>query len=147
MNETIIHSAEEMMRLGADFASAANAGDVFGLVGTLGTGKTHWAKGFVRAIDKEAQVTSPTFSIVNEYRGGKTPLFHFDLYRLKTAGELTGLGWDEYLDENGIVICEWADLYPELLPEHTTWLELRHTEHGNRVVSQIGKPGKTAKPH
>ena len=147
MNQKIILSADEMVTLGAGFAAEAKPGDVFGLIGTLGTGKTHWSKGFVNAIDCNAQVTSPTFSIVNEYRGGKLPLFHFDLYRLKSADELIALGWDEYLDENGIVICEWANLFPELMPENATWIEILHAENGTRLVNRIKRPGTAENPY
>ena len=147
MNARSIRSADEMVSLGAEFASAAKQGDVFGLIGTLGTGKTHWSKGFVGAIDSGAQVTSPTFSIVNEYRGGEIPMFHFDIYRLESADELIALGWDEYLDEKGIVICEWADLFPELFPENTIWLEILHTEEGTRLVSRVKSPGLASEPH
>ena len=144
MSEWAIHSADEMMALGAGFASESKRGDVFGLIGTLGTGKTHWSKGFIGNIDPGAQANSPTFSIVNEHRDGKIPVFHFDFYRLKSAEELVALGWDEYSDENGIMICEWADLYPEVLPENTIWLEISHTGHGTRQVSRIMKPGRAA---
>lgn len=131
---------EAMMTLGAEFASRAGAGDVFALVGELGAGKTHWTKGFVAAIDPQAGVTSPTFAIVNEYRGGAHPVFHFDFHRLKSADELIALGWDEYLDEGGIVICEWADLFPDLMPENTCWLEIIHQPDGSRKL--LRTPGK-----
>jgi tRNA threonylcarbamoyladenosine biosynthesis protein TsaE len=137
------HTPEAMMALGADFAAAACTGDVFALVGNLGAGKTHWTKGFVATIDPQASVTSPTFAIVNEYRGGQLPVFHFDFHRLKSAGELIALGWDEYLDEGGIVICEWADLFPGLMPENTCWLEITHQPDGSRLLRRIGKPGCT----
>lgn len=134
MSEWIIGTPGEMSELGAEFAAYAKAGDVFGLIGSLGTGKTHWSQGFVSAIDPGTRATSPTFSIVNEYRGGKIPVFHFDFYRLKSADELISLGWDEYLDEPGIVICEWANMFPELMPEGTTWLEILPREGGSRIV-------------
>lgn len=137
MSERTANTPAEMMAMGAGFAAKAKPGDVFGLIGTLGTGKTHWAKGFVSVIDPEATVTSPTFSIVNEYRGGSTPLFHFDFYRLKSAEELVALGWDEYLDETGILICEWADLFPDLMPENTTWLEITHLPGGGRKLRRV----------
>ena len=133
-----------MSELGKEMASAASTGDVFGLIGSLGSGKTHWSKGFVAAIDAGANVTSPTFSIVNEYRGGVFPLFHFDFYRLKSADELIALGWDEYLDEAGIVICEWANMFPELMPDNTTWLEILHSGEGNRMLRRINDPADAA---
>jgi tRNA threonylcarbamoyladenosine biosynthesis protein TsaE len=140
MNPFQLHSPEAMMALGAEFAANAVAGDVFALVGNLGAGKTHWTKGFVAAIDPSSAVTSPTFAIVNEYRSGNHPLFHFDFHRLKSAEELIALGWDEYLDERGIVICEWADLFPELMPQQTHWLEIRHLSDGSRELRRIPKP-------
>lgn len=145
MIETTVNTPEEMVILGAGFAVRAKAGDVYGLIGTLGTGKTHWSKGFVSAIDPEATVTSPTFSIVNEYRGGETTIFHFDFYRLKSAEELIALGWDEYLDQKGIMICEWANLFPELMPEDTVWIEMIHLADGGRKLRKIGNPDKAAK--
>jgi tRNA threonylcarbamoyladenosine biosynthesis protein TsaE len=136
-----LESPEAMMALGAEFAAKASAGDVFALVGNLGAGKTHWTKGFVAAIDPSAAVTSPTFAIVNEYRSGARPVFHFDFHRLKSADELIALGWDEYLDECGITVCEWADLFPQLLPDHTQWLEISHGADGTRELCRIRKPG------
>ncbi len=126
-----------MIRLGGEFALLAEMGEVFGLTGTLGTGKTHWSKGFVEALDAAADVTSPTFGIVNEYRGGAFPVFHFDFYRLKSEQELIALGWDEYLDQPGIVICEWADRFPQLMPPHTTWLMIQHQADGSRRLSRL----------
>ena len=142
MNEWTAQTPAEMTALGAGFAAKAKPGDAFGLIGTLGTGKTHWSKGFVGAIDPEATVTSPTFSILNEYRGGITPLFHFDFYRLKSQEELIALGWDEYLDEPGILICEWADMFPDLMPENTVWLEITHLPDGGRKLRTTEHPGK-----
>jgi tRNA threonylcarbamoyladenosine biosynthesis protein TsaE len=135
-----LESPEAMMALGAEFAAKAGSGDVFALVGNLGAGKTHWTKGFVAAIDPSSAVTSPTFAIVNEYRGGERPVFHFDFHRLKSADELIALGWDEYLDEGGIVICEWADLFPALMPDQTEWLEISHQADGSRSLRHIAKP-------
>ena len=126
----------EMLALGAAAAVTARPGHVFALVGTLGTGKTHWSKGFISAIDPAAVTSSPTFPIVNEHRGGHTPVFHFDFYRLKSSEELIALGWDEYLDEEGIILCEWADLFPEIIPEEATWLEITHQPDGSRLIRE-----------
>ena len=126
-----------MKALGREFAQRAKAGEVFALIGTLGTGKTHWSKGFVEVFDPQAEVTSPTFGIVNEYAGGDLPIFHFDFYRLKSEAELIALGWDEYLDQPGIMICEWADRFPQLLPPHTTWLMIQHQGEGSRTCARL----------
>lgn len=140
MSGSIVNSVEEMMALGHRYAATAKGGDVFGLVGTLGTGKTHWAKGFMGFMEPEAAVASPTFALVNEYRGGLHPVFHFDFYRLESPDELLSLGWDEYLDEGAIIICEWANLFPDLMPKHTVWLEISHMPEGSRMVKTVEKP-------
>ncbi|MGJ8632452.1 MAG: tRNA (adenosine(37)-N6)-threonylcarbamoyltransferase complex ATPase subunit type 1 TsaE [Luteolibacter sp.] len=135
-----VDTAQAMMELGAEFASNSKAGDVFALIGTLGTGKTHWSKGFIGKIDPEATVTSPTFSIVNEYLEGSPKIFHFDFYRLKSEQELINLGWDEILDENAIVICEWADMFPAIMPPDTKWLKIEHAENGHRTLTETAAP-------
>lgn len=134
-------SPEAMMDLGADFAAQAKPGDVFALVGNLGSGKTHWTKGFLKHLQPETHVTSPTFSIVNTYMDA-CPTYHFDFYRLKSAGELMDLGWDEYLDDEAVVICEWADLFPQLFPGHTQWLEFTHQPDGSRRIERIAQPNR-----
>jgi tRNA threonylcarbamoyladenosine biosynthesis protein TsaE len=130
-------SDDEMVALGHRAASGAAPGTVIALVGGLGAGKTHWTKGFVAAMGDPAAVTSPTFSLVHEYRGGRLPVFHFDFYRLDAASELLALGWDEYLDEGGVVIIEWADKFPELLPPDTRWLKFSVEDNGNRTVTDL----------
>ncbi|MBC7980110.1 MAG: tRNA (adenosine(37)-N6)-threonylcarbamoyltransferase complex ATPase subunit type 1 TsaE [Armatimonadetes bacterium] len=140
MIETSVDSAGDMLKLGAQYARSAKSGDVFGLIGTLGTGKTHWTKGFVQAMNPDTLVSSPTFSIINEYTEGACKVFHFDFYRLNTEQELLSIGWEEYLDESGIIICEWADLFLNLMPENTIWLELSHQSECSRIVRQVSKP-------
>ena len=90
----------------------AGPGDCLALVGDLGAGKTHFTKGIVAGLGCDAAVTSPTFTLVHEYRGGRLPVFHFDFYRLESAAELLAIGWDDYLDEGGVAIVEWADNSP-----------------------------------
>ncbi len=126
-----------MEALGRETAMTARSGDVFALVGDLGSGKTHWTKGFVAGADSNAQVTSPTFGLVHEYPGGRFPVFHLDFYRLESAGELVSLGWDELLEQNGVVIAEWADKFPELLPPETTWLRFAVEGDGTRTVKAV----------
>lgn len=125
----------EMEALGEEIAAALEPGSVLALVGGLGAGKTRFVKGLARGAGYAGEVTSPTFALVHEYRGGRQPLFHFDLYRLKDAGELLAIGWDEFFDEPGTVIAEWADLFPELLPDGTRWLHFEVLPDGGRRVS------------
>ena len=130
------NSPEEMEDLGRAFAAAVGAGSVIALVGSLGAGKTHWSKGLVAGLGSPAEVTSPTVGLVHEYPGGKFPVFHFDFYRLETAEELIAMGWDEYLEAGGVVIAEWGDKFPELLPAETTWLTLAIEADGSRSVRE-----------
>jgi tRNA threonylcarbamoyladenosine biosynthesis protein TsaE len=108
----------------ASLAEGLAAGDVLALVGDLGAGKTHFSKGIVRGLGCEAPVSSPTFSLVQEYHGGRLPVYHFDLYRTKSAAEVLELGWDDYLESGGICLVEWADLHPQIFPSHTQWWQL-----------------------
>ncbi len=124
-----------MMALGRRFASAARGGAIYALVGGLGAGKTHWTKGFVAGLGSDEEVTSPTFGLLHEYSRGTWEVFHFDFYRIGEAAELLALGWDEYVEAGGIVIAEWADRFPELLPAETIWLEFAVLPDGARTVT------------
>ncbi len=131
-------SVEAMEALGREAASQVRAGSVIALVGGLGAGKTHWTKGFVAGLGSAADVTSPTFGLIHEYSGGRLPVFHLDFYRLDSAAELVALGWDELLEENGVVIAEWADKFPELLPPDTCWLKFTVEPDGIRTLRKAG---------
>jgi tRNA threonylcarbamoyladenosine biosynthesis protein TsaE len=134
--ETRAESPEAMKRLGHESARRANPGTVIALVGGLGAGKTHWTKGFVAEIGSTAEVTSPTFGLVHEYIDGRLPVFHFDFYRLDSAAELVALGWDEMLEQEAVIIAEWGDKFPELLPPSTTWLHFTVEADGSRTVRE-----------
>lgn len=123
-----------MENLGALAAYQARPGTVIALVGGLGAGKTHWTKGFVASAGSSAEVTSPTFGLIHEYHGGRFPIFHLDFYRLESARELIALGWDELLEQEGVVIAEWGDKFPELLPDNTRWLRFTIGEDGSRTI-------------
>lgn len=129
-------SPEAMEALGRAAAALARPGSVIALVGGLGAGKTHWTKGFVAGIGSPAEVTSPTFGLVHEYPGGRLPVIHLDFYRLEAAEELLAIGWDELLDQDGVVIAEWGDKFPGLLPPETTWLHFTVESDGSRTVRQ-----------
>ena len=110
---------EETLALGREMAAACGAGAVIALVGDLGVGKTVFAKGFADGLGIMEPVTSPTFTIVCEYREGRLPLYHFDVYRLEDVEELFEIGWEEYLYGDGVCLIEWADRIAEELPEET----------------------------
>lgn len=129
-----VESPEAMEALGREAAQSAVAGTVIALVGGLGAGKTHWTKGFVAGLGSPAEVTSPTFGLVHEYPGGSLPVFHLDFYRPDSAAELVALGWDEILEQDAVVIAEWGDKFPELLPAETRWLHFTVEADGSRTV-------------
>lgn len=113
---------------------SCNLPGMIALLGPMGAGKTHFSKGFARGLGYSGEVTSPTFSIVQEYHGGRLPMFHFDLYRIEHVNELLALGWDDYLDQNGILLVEWADRFPELWPNNTMAIELEITDAGRKIT-------------
>ena len=136
MASIILPDAEATVAAGREFAAALRAGDVLGLCGDLGAGKTHFVKGLCSGLGAAAEVTSPTFTLIHEYRGGRLPLFHFDLYRLEAEDDLLRIGFDEYLDAGGVLALEWADKFPALLPPNTRWLRFIHRADGGRELTE-----------
>lgn len=126
---------EAMEALGRESAAGVKAGTVIALVGGLGAGKTHWTKGLVAGLGSQAEVTSPTFGLIHEYPDGQLPVFHLDFYRLESPEELIAMGWDELLDENGVIIAEWGDRFPELFPPGTRWIHFTLEADGSRILT------------
>lgn len=118
---------------GVLLAEDLQPGDVVALTGGLGAGKTHFTKGLVQGLGGSEEVTSPTFTLVHEYRSCRLPVFHFDFYRMESREEVLAIGWDEYLDAGGVCVVEWADRFPELLPPGTHWLALEADGAGRRL--------------
>ena len=110
-------------------------GDVLALVGDLGAGKTLWVKGLAAGLGSDAVVTSPTFSLLHEYGGGRVPIYHMDCYRLERAEELLAIGFDEYLDGSGVLVIEWADKFPELMPATARWVRFTIREGNEREIA------------
>ncbi|MCH7228598.1 tRNA (adenosine(37)-N6)-threonylcarbamoyltransferase complex ATPase subunit type 1 TsaE [Haloferula sp. A504] len=135
--ERLIPDEAAMEALGHEIASGLAGGEILALVGGLGAGKTRFAKGLVAGLGHAGEVTSPTFALVHEYREGRLPVFHLDFYRLQAAEELVGIGWDEMLAEGGVVVAEWADRFPELVPAEARVLEFKVVD-GGRVVRERG---------
>ena len=137
---TTLASAADTIAWGRSLAETLRAGDVIALCGQLGAGKTHAVKGLLSGLGSDEDATSPTFSIVHEYQHARLPVFHFDFYRMKSAEEVINIGWDEYVDEPGVIIVEWADLFPVLMPEQTQWYQLTVLPEGGRGVTRILAP-------
>jgi len=117
----VTHSAEETAAAGKELAKMLRPGDVVLLNGDLGAGKTHFTQGICEGLGIDAYAVSPTFTIVNEYRSGRSVLNHMDVYRLSDFDELIDIGFDDYLSGGGITVIEWAEKFEELsqLPERT----------------------------
>lgn len=134
MATTISHSPEETFALGKELASTLCAGDVVALDGDLGAGKTHFIKGLAAGLGFTSEVTSPTFTLIHEYTGGRLPLFHFDFYRLETEDDLLRIGFEDYLASDGILAIEWASKFPALLPKGTRWLSFSAGDGDERII-------------
>ncbi len=133
-----VASPEEMAALGERLGHALLAGDLVGLVGDLGAGKTVFVQGLARGlgVPAEAHVTSPTFTLVNDHVGGRLVLHHVDLYRLERAAELAELGLDELCAGDDVVAIEWCDRFPSVLAHGHLELRLERTsESGRRVYA------------
>lgn len=110
------YSYEDTARIAAEFADTLKGGEFIAMYGDLGAGKTAFTQGLAKALGIEQHVTSPTFTIVNEYEG-RLPLFHFDVYRIADPDEMYEIGYEDYLDRGGVCIVEWSELIEELFPD------------------------------
>ncbi|MDD6428585.1 tRNA (adenosine(37)-N6)-threonylcarbamoyltransferase complex ATPase subunit type 1 TsaE [Candidatus Weimeria sp. HCP3S3_B5] len=113
-------SDQDTRRFAEKLAEKAAPGDVYTLSGDLGVGKTVFAKGFARGLGVTEPVTSPTFTIVQEYTSGRLPFYHFDVYRISDPDEMEECGFYDYLDRGGVVLIEWAELIEDVLPRPRT---------------------------
>ena len=105
----ITNSPAETEAIGAALGKILKPGTVIAYQGDLGAGKTAFTRGLAKGLGADDMVTSPTYTIVNEYLGGRCPLFHFDMYRLASSDDLWDIGWDDYLDRNGVCAVEWSE--------------------------------------
>ena len=115
--EFITHSPAETEKIGEALGNIIPAGTVIAYRGDLGAGKTAFTRGLARGLGYKEAVTSPTYTIVNEYLGGRLPLFHFDMYRLASAEDLWDIGWEDYLDRNGVCAVEWSENVEEAMED------------------------------
>ena len=133
------HSPAETFGHGRALAATLRAGDVLALDGELGAGKTHFVKGIAAGLGCDGDVTSPTFTLVHEYTGGRLPLFHFDFYRLGSEDETLRIGLDDYLGAGGVLVIEWAGKFPALLPVSTRWFRLRAGDGDVREITEAAR--------
>ena len=136
--EFITNSPAETEAIGAALGKILSPGTVLAYRGDLGAGKTAFTRGLARGLGCSDIVTSPTYTIVNEYLGGRLPLFHFDMYRLRSSDDLWDIGWEDYLDRGGVVAVEWSENVDDAM-EDAIYITIHKTgEESRRIVIEGG---------
>ena len=136
--EYLSHSPEDTEHIGEELGRTLSPGSVVAYIGGLGMGKTAFTRGLARGLGCTGRVTSPTFTIVNEY-SGTVPLFHFDMYRLDSSDALFDIGWEDYLDRGGVCAVEWSERVTDALPEDTLWVDIaRGSGENDRIITITG---------
>ena len=128
----VTNSPAETEALGQRLAERLQPGDVIAYTGDLGAGKTAFTRGLARGLGITERITSPTFTIANEYQGGRLPLFHFDLYRLGSSEELYEIGWEDYLARGGVCAVEWSEIVADALEEDCIRVDIRQGDTENQ---------------
>lgn len=143
MTNYLSHTEQETEKIGESLALRLQPGDVIAYLGDLGAGKTAFTRGLARGLGYSGRVTSPTFTIVNEYEG-TLPLFHFDMYRLSDEEELFDIGWEDYLNRGGVCAIEWSERIPTALPPETITITItRHPQNDDwRQITIEGADNK-----
>ena len=131
----ISNSASESEAIGRQLAKEVDAGSILALKGELGSGKTQFTKGLVAGLGSSVPVTSPTFTIIHEYTGGRLPVYHFDFFRLENRESVAHLGLDDYFFGDGVSVIEWADRFPELIPDQAWWILFEIKSESTRMIS------------
>lgn len=141
MMQITTHSADETQALGQKLASRLAPGDVIAYFGDLGAGKTAFTRGLAQGLGITDPVTSPTYTIVNEYLSGRIPLFHFDMYRLSSSDELFDIGWEDYLSRGGVCAVEWSENVEDALQDAIrVTIEKDADEPDTRYITITGGP-------
>jgi tRNA threonylcarbamoyladenosine biosynthesis protein TsaE len=133
----ILKSEEDTASLGLMLAEAAEPGDIIALIGDLGTGKTALTKYIAKGLGITEEISSPTFTIVKEYKSGRLSLYHFDVYRLGCGDELMDIGAEDMLDGDGLCVIEWADIVSDVLPADALVVRLEYGSNENERIAEI----------
>ena len=131
----ISNSPSETESFSQQYAGTVKPGDVIALVGELGSGKTQFVKGLAVAIGVTTPATSPTFTLLHEYSGGRLPVYHFDFFRVENRESAERLGLDEYFCGDGVSVVEWADRFPDLIPENAHWISFETKSENQRAIT------------
>ncbi len=137
--EFITHSPEETEKIGEALAKSLQPGTILAYRGDLGAGKTAFTRGLARGLGCKETVTSPTYTIVNEYLGGRLPLFHFDMYRLTSSDDLWDIGWEDYLDREGVCAVEWSENVQDAMEDAITVTIEKLGENTRRITIEGGQ--------
>ena len=138
MMQYTTNSPAETEAIGAALGKILPAGTVIAYRGDLGAGKTAFTRGLARGLGCSEMVTSPTYTIVNEYLGGRLPLFHFDMYRLRSSDDLWDIGWEDYLDRNGVCAVEWSENVADAMEEPIVITIEKLGEESRRITIEGG---------
>ena len=130
----ISNSPVETEAIGQQFAEEIGPGSILALKGDLGSGKTMFVKGLVVGLGSRGDVTSPTFTILHEYRGGRVPVYHFDFFRLEKRESVARLSLDDYFFGDGVSVIEWADRFPEFIPQQAHWILFEIKSENQRTI-------------
>lgn len=139
METFISKSPQETELFAENFTSSLNGGEVIAFRGDLGAGKTCFTRGLARGLGFSGTVTSPTFALINEYFGGRLPIFHFDMYRIGSWDELYSSGFFDYIEEGGVVVAEWSENIENALPEDTFYVEIEKISDNERKITLYHK--------
>lgn len=133
MVKIYLENEEKTREIGSKLGKLLTPKSVICLIGDLGAGKTTMTQSLAKSLEVQDYITSPTFTIVNEYEG-KIPLYHFDVYRIGSSEEMYDIGFDEYIDGEGVCIIEWANLIEDILPEEYLYIQMNYKESGREMI-------------
>lgn len=139
MQEFVTHSYEETLQMAADFAKTVKKGTVIGFIGELGMGKTAFTSGFVKGLGINADVSSPTFAICNEYIGNDCRVYHFDMYRIDSWDDLYSTGFFDYIDSGAYILAEWSENVFGALPDDSVIIEIEKLGDNDRRFKIMNK--------
>jgi len=134
----ITNNEKETEALGESLARRIGPGTVLAFYGDLGAGKTTFTRGLAKGLGIQSQITSPTYTIVNEYETGEMPLIHFDMYRLRSADDLFEIGWDDYLERGAVLAVEWSEHVEAAFPPGTVRIQIEKDGDTTRVITITG---------
>ncbi len=140
MRKYISNSPEETEELGERLAKKLSGGEVVAFKGGLGMGKTCFTRGLAKGLGFNGEVTSPTFALINEYIGGRLPLYHFDMYRISGWEDLYSTGFFEYLEEGGVIAAEWSENIENALPQSAVTVSFVRIDDNTREIEISGGP-------